>query len=106
MGRYFVTVTFDLHKAKTTDYDKVRNELGKIDLAKVVAGRKRLEQRLPANTFVATFAKDKFTSSSKLVHLLSKEMSRIFDELSVKGHIFVVAGRRWAWYRGPVPRRR
>ena len=102
---YFVIVTYDLTKARTSVYPKVNAKLKKVDFSKLIVGRKRIRNELPSNTFVAEFDNEKFHRSSAVCGHVRVEIERIFRECNVAGHYFVASGRKWAWKIGVVSRR-
>jgi hypothetical protein len=98
---FLVTVTFDLRNAHPSKYRKVHGDLAKIDLSKFVSGKKHIDKKLPANTFVAEFAEEFEDDSSKeTVAYIKKNILKIFEKRKVKGRYFVAVGRKWAWHVG------
>lgn len=97
---YFVSVTYDLEYAKTSDYPKVKAELENLDFSKVISGRKKNEVSLPSNTFVAEFDADEFDKTKDAAEWVSIEFKKITTRLGLSGKFFVSAGRNWAWKLG------
>lgn len=102
---FLVTVTFDLSQAPTSAYPKIQQDLEGIDFSKFIAGRKRQENPLPGNTFVAEFDDEEFeddVKSSDVTAYVKSEIDRIFKKHRVSGRYFVAAGRGWSWKVGKI----
>jgi hypothetical protein len=95
-----VTITFDLTKAPTSVYQKIQKDLAEIDFSKFKSGKRRQNNPLPGNTFVAEFDEDEFdddAKSSDVSNYTKSEIERIFKKHKVTGRYFVAAGKSWAW---------
>ncbi|WP_323772599.1 hypothetical protein [Alcanivorax sp.] len=100
---FFVTITFDLNQAPTSAYPKIQKELENIDFSKLISGKRRQDNPLPGNTFVAEFDNDEFeddAKSSDVSDYAKSEIKRIFKEHEVSGRYFVAAGKGWSWKVG------
>jgi len=100
---FLVTVTFDLSQAPTSVYPKIQQDLENIDFSKLIAGKKRQDNPLPGNTFVAEFEDgdlDDDVKSSDVSSYVKSEIGRIFKKHGVSGRYFVAAGRGWSWKVG------
>jgi len=99
---YLVNVTFDLTRANPNKYRLVRTALKKIKLTTIVSGRKKLNLKLPANTFIAKVGITAFPTAESVASYMRSEIRQIFTANGVKGKYFVVVARIWAWKRGAV----
>lgn len=101
---YFVTVTFDLNYASMSPeglnvYSKIKNDLDNLDYSKVVNGKKKIDLKLPSNTFVAEFVDDG-EHQSEISDFVKDELIKIFKSYSVKGKYFISVGKNWSWKIG------
>jgi len=100
---FLVTITFDLTQAPTSAYPQIQQDLESIDFSKIISGRRRQDNPLPGNTFVAEFDNDEFedgAKSSDVSDYAKSEVERIFKKYRVSGRYFVAAGKSWSWKVG------
>lgn len=99
---FFVMVTFDLKGADPAIYTKIKRDIERLDLYKLVDGKTRKENKLPANTFVTGFDNDDFNNSKDVVKFISKNIKIIFRKYKVAGKYFISVGNKWAWRIGSI----
>lgn len=97
---FFVSITFDLNNADTAIYSKIHQDFEQLDFSKFISGRKKTDQQLPSNTFVADFDSSEFSKSAELTDWVKSEIKDVFKKHSVKGNFFITAGQKWAWKSG------
>lgn len=97
----FALVTFDLHYARPEKYPVIKARLGKLKLHKYVRAAVDNEiRKLPANTFIAKYeGRWNEKRASKLRDLLKDRVRTILAEEKLKGTVFVVVAKKWAWGR-------
>jgi hypothetical protein len=98
-------VTFDLHEAKSADYNSLKTALSKIGLEPHVdkPGSSSL-LRLPNNTYAGKF-RGKKSEAPEITDRLRKAAAAQIKRLNLDGEVFVVVGVGWAWGKKAVKKR-
>ncbi len=97
---YFVTCTFDLKGAVSTDYQNAYAELKSIGLDKVVVGETSQRTVMPTTLTAGSFT----GSDARTVSMDIRERVRAaFKARGLSSEIFVTAGEGWAWAAGTTP---
>ena len=99
---YLMTITYDLKNSDTSVYSKIYKDLEVMDFSKVIKGKKKVETKLPSNTFVAKFDVDEFEDSKDAREWLKEEIKEIFNAHGVSGKFFISVSKSWAWSVGTV----
>jgi len=100
----FAVVTFDLHGAKSPEYQRVKRRLGRLRLKKQLHSKNSdTPTRLPANTFAAKFiGKCNEKTAKELRNHLTQKVCVAIAELGLRATIFVAVGDKWAWSKKSV----
>ena len=99
---YLMTITYDLDNSDTSVYPKIYKDLEELDFSKVIKGQKKIETKLPSNTFVAKFDVDEFEDKKDAREWLKEEIKEIFNSHGVSGKFFIAVSKGWAWSVGTV----
>lgn len=99
-------VTFDLHGAKTKNYEVITEKMSQIGLEKTInSPDDKKPIKLPANTYAGEF-KGKKKDASELRDKLRKAVGKQIKKQGLSAEVFVVVGTGWSWGRRKVKPRR